>query len=41
MALKRFDASAFLQEHPQYDWMKGYLPDLPAQPWTIFPREHP
>lgn len=36
-----FDAAGFLAKHPQYDWMKGYLPDLPAQPWTIFPREHP
>jgi hypothetical protein len=34
-----FEAAAFLQKHPQYDWMKGYLPDLPAKPWTIFPRE--
>ena len=36
-----FDADSFLEAHPQYNWLKGYLPDLPPQPWTIFPREHP
>jgi hypothetical protein len=35
-----FEAAGFLEKHPQYDWMKGFLPDLPAKPWTIFPREH-
>jgi hypothetical protein len=34
-----FEATAFLEQHPQYAWLKGYLPDLPARPWTIFPRE--
>jgi len=32
-----FDAEEFLQRHTQYDWLEGYLVDLPAQPWTIFP----
>jgi len=32
-----FDAKEFLEKHTQYDWLKGYLKDLPAQPWTIFP----
>lgn len=32
-----FDAEKFLQKHTQYDWLQGYLKDLPAQPWTIFP----
>jgi hypothetical protein len=32
-----FDANAFLTEHPQFNRLKGYLPDLPAQSWTIFP----
>ncbi len=32
-----FDANDFLQKHTQYDWLKGYLKDLPAQPWTTFP----
>jgi len=32
-----FNAGEFLEAHPQYDWLKGYLPDLPPQPWTVFP----
>jgi hypothetical protein len=31
-----FDAKAFLEEHPQFDWMKGLLKDRPTQPWTSF-----
>jgi hypothetical protein len=31
-----FDANAFLEEHPQYDWMNGLLKDRPTQPWTLF-----
>ena len=31
-----FDAEQFLTEHPQYNWLDGYLPDLPPQNWTIF-----
>jgi hypothetical protein len=34
-----FRADDFLQRHSQYDWLKGYLRDLPIEPWTIFPRE--
>jgi hypothetical protein len=34
---RSFDANDFLTEHPQYNWLKGYLPDLPAQPWTVLP----
>ncbi len=34
-----FNAADFLENHPQYDWLKGYLPDLPPKPWTVFPRE--
>ena len=34
-----FDANDFLQKHTQYDWLKGYLRDLPHQPWTVFPVE--
>ena len=34
---RNFDANDFLTEHPQFSRLKGYLPDLPAQPWTIFP----
>jgi len=32
-----FNAKEFLEKHTQYDWLKGYLKDLPAEPWTIFP----
>ncbi|MHB8579633.1 MAG: C45 family autoproteolytic acyltransferase/hydrolase [Ignavibacteriaceae bacterium] len=31
-----FDAKKFLNEHPQFDWMKGLLLDRPSEPWTIF-----
>jgi hypothetical protein len=34
-----FDAEQFLERHTQYDWLGGYLKNLPAQPWTIFPPE--
>ena len=34
-----FNAAGFLEKHPQYDWLKGYLPDLPPRPWTVFPPE--
>jgi hypothetical protein len=29
-------ASAFLEAHPQYEWMTGILKDRPTQPWTTF-----
>jgi hypothetical protein len=32
-----FHAKEFLEKHPQYEWLDGYLKDLPAMPWTIFP----
>jgi len=32
-----FNAKEFLDKHPQYEWLEGYLKDLPAEPWTIFP----
>lgn len=31
-----FDAKAFLEAHPQFDWMSGLLKDRPTQPWTSF-----
>jgi hypothetical protein len=34
-----FDAKQFLEKHTQYDWLQGYLKDLPAKPWTVFPVE--
>jgi hypothetical protein len=38
-----FSAADFLQKHPQYEWLKDYLPDLPPKPWTVFPPDpaHP
>lgn len=30
-----FDAETFMEEHPQWNWQKGYLRDLPSQPWTL------
>jgi hypothetical protein len=32
-----FDSQKFLEKHTQYDWLEGYLKDLPAEAWTIFP----
>jgi len=32
-----FDAEEFLERHPQYEWLKGHLKELPAEAWTIFP----
>jgi hypothetical protein len=34
---RNFVAWEFLEKHTQFDWMDGYLKDLPAQPWTVFP----
>jgi hypothetical protein len=31
-----FDASAFLSEHPQYEWMSGLLKSRPTEPWVEF-----
>jgi hypothetical protein len=32
-----FDSQKFLERHTQYDWLEGYLKDLPAGSWTVFP----
>ncbi len=34
---RSFVAQDFLAKRTQYDRMAGYLKDLPAEPWTIFP----
>jgi hypothetical protein len=34
---RNFVAQDFLAQHTQYDWMEGYLKDLPPEPWTVFP----
>jgi hypothetical protein len=31
-----FSAKAYLEKHPQFDWMEGLVKDRPAQPWSIF-----
>ena len=31
-----FDARKFLQENPQFDWMKEILRSRPSEPWTEF-----
>jgi hypothetical protein len=31
-----FDARAFLETHPQFEWMNGLLKDRPTRPWTTF-----
>jgi hypothetical protein len=33
---KAFDGEKFVEEHPQYDWLKGMLQSRPSQPWTTF-----
>lgn len=31
-----FDAEKFLDKHPQWNYLEGYLKDRPSQPWTLF-----
>ena len=31
-----FYAQKFLDEHPQWNYLQGYLKDRPSQPWTLF-----
>ncbi len=31
-----FKAADLLQAHPEYDWQKPVLNDLPSRPWTRF-----
>ena len=31
-----FDAKAFLEKNIQWRYLKGYLMDRPARPWTLF-----
>ena len=33
-----FEAAAFLGEQPQFDWLEGYLQDLPTRAWATFHR---
>ncbi len=32
-----FTASEFLKAHPEFDWQKSLLRDLPSRPWTLVP----
>ena len=32
-----FNAREFLEKHSQYDWLDGFLKDLPPQLWTTLP----
>ena len=31
-----FVAPDFLNGHPEYGWMRGFLRDMKTQPWTLF-----
>ena len=31
-----FVARDFMDQHPLWKWMDGYLQDRPTQPWTLF-----
>jgi len=31
-----FDANKFIEEHPQYDWLKGYMKQRPSYEWRKF-----
>jgi hypothetical protein len=31
-----FYADKYFSEHPQWDYLKGYIKDRPTQPWTLF-----
>jgi Phospholipase B len=33
---KPFLVDQFLEAHPQYEWLRGYMDDRPARNWTIF-----
>lgn len=31
-----FDADAFFEQHPLWNWQKGYTKSRPSEPWTLF-----
>jgi hypothetical protein len=33
---KDFIAADFLKQHPEYEWMRGLMQDMPSRPWTKF-----
>jgi hypothetical protein len=32
---KPFLAERFIEEHPQYDWLRGYMDDRPTRNWVV------
>jgi len=34
-----FHAEEFLKKHPQYEWRRPYLKDIPANPWIVLPEK--
>jgi hypothetical protein len=33
---KRFNANAFITQHPQWAWLEGYMRNRPSYPWCAF-----
>jgi len=33
---KPFMVEQFLAEHPQFEWLRGYMPDRPTRNWAVF-----
>lgn len=33
---KRFNAGVFLERHPQWEWLSGYMRDRRSYPWSVF-----
>ena len=31
-----FLAEPFLKAHPEYEWQRPYIKDLPSYPWSVF-----
>ncbi len=36
---QRFDSKAYLNQHPEYAWMRGHLKDKPSRDWQIFKQD--
>ncbi len=34
---RAFDADAFFEKHPQFDYLSEFIESRPEQPWTVFP----
>jgi hypothetical protein len=33
---KPFYADTFLEQHPQYEWLRGFMDNRPSHDWTLF-----